>query len=180
MYNDENLKELGIYKSNLKKHKAAEVGNIFSFGTTKTDDMELYYTDEEGKRQSVHLGSYGIGVTRLMGVIVEHFADGKGLVWPEAVSPFKVYLAQLGNDEAVADACQDLYDELNKKGIDVFWDDRDVRPGQKFGDADLYGFPYRVVVSNKTMQDNNYEVKGRTSQEAKLLNKKELIMLLAN
>lgn len=180
MYTDENLKELNLDKEKLVKLKAAEVGNIFSFGTSKTDELELYFTGENGERQSVYLGSYGIGVTRLMGVIVEHFADDKGLVWPEAVSPFKVYLAQLGNDEGVAKACQSLYDEINDKGIEAFWDDRDIRPGQKFGDADLYGFPYRIVVSNKTVQNNNYEVKKRTEADAEMLNKEELFTLLAN
>lgn len=176
---DEVLQEMGLKRDELTKVKSAEVGNIFNFGTAKCDDMGLFVTDENGNQTSVYLGSYGIGITRLMGVIAEHFADEKGLVWPENVAPFKVFLAQLGNDDVVTKASQKLYDDLNKQGIEVFWDDRDARPGEKFGDADLYGIPYRVVASPKTVAADKYELKSRTSTDPKLVSYDELLKLLS-
>jgi prolyl-tRNA synthetase len=170
--------ELGISRDELEQVKTAEVGNIFNFGTQKTDEMGLHFTDETGERKSLYIGSYGIGITRAVGVIAEKLSDEKGLVWPESVTPFTVFLAQLGNDDSVVSASQKLYDELNSKGVTVFWDDRDVRPGEKFGDADLYGFPYRVVVSQKTIEAGNFELKRRTETEAKMVSYDELIKTL--
>jgi prolyl-tRNA synthetase len=176
---DEVLADLGVKRDELTKVKSAEVGNIFNFGTTKCDDMNLYTTDEEGKKTSVYLGSYGIGVTRLMGVIAEHFSDDKGLVWPESVAPFKVYLVQIGNSTEVVDAAQKMYTDLQENGVTVFWDDRDARPGDKFADADLYGIPTRVVVSEKTLASGEYEVKKRTSSTAEFMSSDDLMTLVA-
>lgn len=178
VYNDEALAELGIEKTGLEKVKAAEVGNIFSFGTEKCEQLGLYFTDEDGADKPVVLGSYGIGVTRLMGVIAEHFADEKGLVWPAIVAPVKVYLARLGDNEAVVKQADEIYDLLNKGGISVLYDDRDVRPGQKFADADLMGIPYRVIVSDKTVDANTYEFKARQSDESNQLNIDNLLKAL--
>lgn len=179
VYDDESLKKLGLKKEDLKKVKAAEVGNIFNFGTQKCDDMGLYATDEQGNKQSIYLGSYGIGVTRLMGVIAEHFADDKGLVWPENIAPFVVYLARLGDDEQVVKAADELYEELQSKGIEVLYDDRDVRPGEKFADADLLGIPHRVVISAKTTSQDKVEYKKRTEDDSKLVNKNDLFKMFA-
>jgi prolyl-tRNA synthetase len=176
---EESLKKLGLKREDLEEVKAAEVGNIFNFGTQKCDDMGLYVTDEKGNKASVYLGSYGIGVTRLMGVIAEHFSDEKGLVWPDNIAPAKVYLARLGEDESVVKAADELYEELEKQGIAVLYDDRDVRPGEKFADADLIGIPHRVVISTKTLEANKIEYKQRSNQESKLIPKEELIKLLA-
>ncbi|MBP7820974.1 prolyl-tRNA synthetase [Candidatus Saccharibacteria bacterium] len=177
---DEVLKDLGVSRQDLIKTKSAEVGNIFNFGTSKCDDMKLFATNEKGESVSVFLGSYGIGVTRLMGVVTEHFSDEKGLVWPEEIAPFKVFLAQLGTDNNVVDEAKDLYEILTANGVEVFWDDRDVRPGEKFGDADIYGIPYRIVVSKKTLESGKYEVKKRTENESQMLGKQDLIKLLAS
>ena len=177
---DDVLAEMGLKRSDLTKVKSAEVGNIFNFGTSKCDDMGLYVTDADGKQVSVYLGSYGIGVTRLMGVIAEHFADDRGLVWPENVAPFKVFIAQLGADKTVKDASQKLYDDLTAAGVEVFWDDRDARPGEKFGDADLYGIPYRIVVSQKTVENKVFEVKKRTADQAEMLSHDQLIKLVTS
>lgn len=174
------IKELGIKREDLQPVKTAEVGNIFNFGSQKTDEMGLYYTDESGERKSLYIGSYGIGITRAVGVIAEKLSDDKGLVWPESVAPFKVYIAQLGNDKDVVKISQDLYDELSSKDIEVLWDDRDLRPGEKFADADLYGIPYRVVVSAKTVAGKKFEVKKRTESEAQMLSKDALVNMLAN
>jgi prolyl-tRNA synthetase len=175
---DENLKSLGIKRDELKEVKSAEVGNIFNFGTQKSADMDFSFTNEAGEKQLVHLGSYGIGISRVMGVIVEKFADDRGIVWPTNIAPFKVYLARLGNDEAVINAADALYDDLQSSGITVLYDDRDVRPGEKFADADLLGMPYRLVVSNKTVEQNKVELKNRQESDSKLVTVEELKDLL--
>lgn len=166
---DDAVKELGISRDELEKVKTAEVGNIFNFGTQKTDEMGLYYADETGQQQSLHIGSYGIGVTRVMGVVAEKFADERGLVWPSAIAPFQVYLVQIGTEPEVVKAAQSLYDTLRGQGITVLYDDSDKRPGEKFVDADLLGMPHRVVVSAKTIEADKVEYKNRTSQDSELL-----------
>ena len=179
VYSDEIISRLSLDKKNLKKVKTAEVGNIFSFGIAKSKQLDLKFTNKEGKEEYVVLGSYGIGITRLMGVIVELFSDEKGMMWPESISPYKLYLAQLGQDKAVLDAAKRLYEILIKNNVEVFWDDRDARPGEKFSDADLYGFPYRIVVSQNTVKANEYEVKKRNENEAHHFTIDELLNLLA-
>ena len=174
VYNDEALAELGLSKEGLEKTKAAEVGNIFSFGTDKSEKLDLKFTDEDGQEKYVVLGSYGIGITRLMGVIAEHFADDKGLVWPESVAPARIYIASLGDSEAVKKQADSLYDELIKSGIEVILDDRDVRPGQKFADAELMGIPSRIVISDKTVASESFELKSRTSDQVEQLSLSEL------
>ena len=178
--NEESLKKLGITRDELEEVKSAEVGNIFNFGTQKSEDMDFAFTNENGERQFVHLGSYGIGITRVMGVVVEKFADDRGMVWPEEIAPARVYLARLGDKSDVVKAADELYDELTKKGIEVLYDDRDARPGEKFADADLYGIPYRVVVSDKLAADNKYELKARTSADLQQLAKADLLAKLGN
>lgn len=176
---EEALKELGVTREELEPVKTAEVGNIFNFGTQKSEDMDFTFTNEAGERQYVHLGSYGIGITRVMGVVVEKFADDKGIVWPEAIAPAKVYVAVLGQNEDTRKAADELYAELQNKGIEVIYDDRDARPGEKFADADLLGIPYRIVVSDKLVAQEKYELKARTSDEIELLSKSELLAKLA-
>jgi len=168
---DDATTELGIDKSTLSPVKSAEVGNIFKFGTEKSEKMGIYFTAADGTQQPIYLASYGVGVTRVMGVLVEKFADDKGLVWPEAVAPFHVYLATIGDVAEQADA---LYDELSQKGIDVLYDDRDVRPGEKFTDADLLGIPHRIVLSPRLLEQGAIEYKARTSDEASILTHGEL------
>jgi prolyl-tRNA synthetase len=176
---DDAVQELGIQRDELEKVKTAEVGNIFNFGAAKTDEIGLKFAGQDGSPSSIFMGSYGIGITRVMGVIVEKLADEHGIVWPEAVAPAKVYLARLGTDTAVVAAADELYNQLTKSGVGVLYDDRDeVRPGEKFADADLMGIPYRLVISNKTIAADSYEVKRRTEAEAKIVTKTELLNLL--
>lgn len=178
---EESLKNLGISRDELEEVKSSEVGNIFNFGTEKSEQMDFGFTDHAGGRQFVHLGSYGIGITRLMGVIVEKFADGRGIVWPESVAPALVYIARLGEDEAVVKAADALYGTLTSTGVLVLYDDRDNRAGEKFADADLMGIPYRVVISPKTVQAEGsgqygkVEVKARQGTEAVLMTHDELL-----
>jgi prolyl-tRNA synthetase len=172
---DDATKEIGVEKETLKPVKSAEVGNIFKFGTEKSEKLNVYFTDEDGKQKPVYLASYGVGVTRVMGVIVEKMSDEKGIVWPENIAPTRVYLAPIGASTEVTKAADELYAELTKQGIETLYDDRDVRPGEKFADADLMGIPYRVVISDKTLKENKIEVKKRTETEVKLMKKDEFI-----
>lgn len=171
---DEVVTQLGLKKDDLEEVKASEVGNIFSFGTTKSEQMGLHFTDEQGNAKPVVLGSYGIGVTRLMGVITEHMADDKGLVWPTNLAPFKVYLCRIGDDDKLIKTADELYAKLSSKGIDVLYDDRDERPGEVFADAELIGIPYRIVVSAKSLDAGGYELKGRLSQETSVVGHEDL------
>lgn len=172
---DDAVKELGIHPDELEKVKTAEVGNIFNFGTQKTDEMGLYYVDAEDKQRSLHIGSYGIGITRVMGVIAEKMSDDKGLVWPESIAPFQVSLVSIGEVDTEAEK---LYNTLQERGVEVLWDDRAARPGEKFADADLMGIPWRIVVSEKTLAENKVELKARTSDETNLLTVDEVLARL--
>lgn len=170
---DDAVKELGIDRSELEEVKTAEVGNIFNFGTQKTDEMGLYYTDSEGKQQSLYIGSYGIGITRVMGVVVEKMADEKGMVWPASIAPFAVYLVSIG--EKGSTEADKLYEELTAKGIEVLYDDRDVRPGEKFADAELMGIPVRVTVSDRLVEAGEFEYTERASGETRTLTHETLL-----
>lgn len=172
VYNDEVLADVGVSKEELVEKKAVEVGNIFTLGTKFSEALDLKYTDEKGDEQLVFMGSYGIGPSRLMGLIAELFADEKGLVWPENIAPAKIYLVSIGDAQEKA---QNLYENLQLAGAEVLWDDRDVRPGEKFADADLMGLPWRVVISDKTIEQGKVELKARSSEETELLTAEELI-----
>lgn len=154
---------------------ASEVGNIFPLGTKFTSAFKYTYRDENGQEQLVHMASYGIGTSRIMGVLVEKFHDDRGIIWPEAVAPFAVYLAALskGEDE-VADRAANVYEQLTQAGISVLYDDRPAAsPGEKLSDADLLGIPWRVVVSKKTGEQ--IELKRRNEQETKMMSVEEFI-----
>ena len=172
VYTDEILEEFGVTRDEMEEVKAVEVGNIFTLSTRYSEPFELNFTDENGESKPVFMGSYGIGPSRVMGLIAEHFADDKGLVWPEAVAPFKVYLVSIGDVATEADA---LYDKLTSKGIEVLYDDRDERAGAKFADAELLGIPYRVTVSARLVADQKFELTPRISGESELLTGEELL-----
>jgi prolyl-tRNA synthetase len=178
VYNDDVLKQLGLDKANMEELKASEVGNIFSFGSTKSEQLKLYFTDQQGNEKPVILGSYGIGVTRLMGVIAEVFADSKGLIWPESIAPAKVHLIRLGDSAEVTRQADELYDSLTSQHIEVIYDDRNTRAGEMFADADLIGVPNRVVVSEKTVASSSFEWKTRTADQAEQISKQKLLNLL--
>lgn len=180
VYTDDVLADLGVAKDELVEKTAVEVGNIFTLGTKYSSALELNYTDETGAVQPVFMGSYGIGPSRLMGLIAEHFADDKGLVWPVNVAPAKVYLVRIGDKPAVVEQADTLYEQLTKDGTEVLYDDRDLRPGEKFADADLMGIPHRVVISDKTVESGQYEYKKRTETEPQLLSRDELAKALGS
>jgi prolyl-tRNA synthetase len=178
VYSDEVLHDLGLHKKDLVQKKAVEVGNIFSLGTKFSEPFELTYLDEKGEKKPVIMGSYGIGLGRLMGTIVEVLGDNNGIVWPEAVAPFKVHLVYLPGKEVKAkEYAEELYTKLTQKGIEVLFDDRDARAGEKFADSDLIGLPYRVVVSDKTLAGGKLEMKVRKNGEVKMISESELFDL---
>ncbi len=178
IFNDETLAKMNLQKTDFELKKAAEIGNIFTFGTKKCEELGLYFNDEKGERKPVFLGSYGIGITRLVGVITEAFSDNKGIVWPRAASPFAVHLVRLGNSDATLKYADDLYTNLQKRGVEVLYDDRDLRPGEKFADSDLIGIPVRFVVSDKTVAGGMVEVKMRTSTDAQVCSIEEALKML--
>lgn len=178
VYTDENLKKLGIEKSELVEKKAVEVGNIFHLGTRFSDAIGLKYKDESGNEHPVVMGSYGIGPTRLLGTIIEVLSDEKGIVWPKEVSPFHVHLVRLGVNEKTVAYADKLYSDLKNAGVEVLYDDRDLRPGEKFADSDLIGIPVRFVVSDKTVEQDKVEVKYRTKAESEMMSVEEALSML--
>ena len=163
------LADLGVSRDELSETKAAEVANIFKLKFKYSEPLELKYIDEENKQKTVYMGCYGIGVSRLMGVIAEKFADEKGLVWPESVAPFKYYLVGIGEKG------QEVAEEFYKGREDeVLFDDRNLRVGEKFADAELLGIPTRIVISDKTLADGVAEITDRKSGETKLIEINEL------
>jgi len=160
--NDEVLADLGLKRENLVEKKSIEVGNIFSLGTRFSVPLGLTYKNEKGESLPVIMGSYGIGPARVMGTIAEVLSDDLGLVWPESVAPFQVHLLSLGADEKATE----IYEMLTKAGIEVLYDDRDMRAGEKFAESDLLGIPYRVVVGKRSVESGKAEVKKRTEKES--------------
>lgn len=159
---DTRLADTDIDKDKLAERRAIEVGNIFPLESKYTDALGVFYTDADGKQQKLIAGCYGIGVSRLVGALAEHFSDEKGLVWPAEVAPFRYYLVVLGGKDATV-AAEKLYTSLGEDA--VLFDDRvDVSAGAKFTDAELIGCPIRLVVSDKTLAANEVEVKSRSDK----------------
>ncbi len=157
----------------LVKKKAIEVGNIFPLKTKFSDSFDLKYTDKDGKNKQIIMGCYGIGLTRLMGAVVEVYNDKDGIKWPESLTPFDVHLVSLGNNEDIIKQADKVYDELVKAGVDVLYDDRDESPGKKLKDSDLIGISTRLIVGNKT--EGKVEYKLRNSDKAEIITIAEAI-----
>ena len=179
VYTDDVLDSVGLKKDSLVEQRAVEVGNIFSLGTRFSEPFDLSYTDEAGEKKMVIMGSYGIGLGRLMGTVVEVLSDDKGIIWPEEIAPYKVHLLSLGDKENVTAEANALYQKLLSEKIEVLFDDRtDVSAGEKFADADLLGIPYRVVVSERSIKDGGVEIKKRTEAKGQVITNDELLNLL--
>jgi len=159
-----------------KQISASEVGNIFKLQHKYSTNFNLKFTGQDGQQNLVYMGCYGIGTSRLMGVIVEKFHDEKGIMWPEAVAPFKVHLISLKGGEEQAEK---LYNDLLTAGIEVLYDDRAASAGVKFADSDLIGIPYRVVVSSRTLEKNSVELKKRSESEFSLVEIGAIVSWLA-
>jgi prolyl-tRNA synthetase len=178
VYTDEVIEDLGLKKKDLVEKRAVEVGNIFSLGTRFSTPFNLKYKDENGREKLVVMGSYGIGLGRLMGTVVEVLSDDKGIIWPESIAPFKVHLLALGDDKMVLGEANKIYESLLRTGIEVLFDDRaDVSAGEKFSDADLLGIPWRAVVSARSLKEGGLEIKKRTEEKGKIVSLEELLKI---
>ena len=162
--NEETMQDLGVKREDLQEETAAEVGNIFKLKLKYSEPLGLKYIDQDNKPQAVYMGCYGIGISRLMGVIAEKFADDKGLIWPAEIAPFKYHLIAIG--EAGARRAEELY---RRHEDSILYDDRDIRTGEKFADADLIGLPYRVVISDRSLAEGGFEMTDRKTGQSSLI-----------
>lgn len=173
IFNAEVLADLGAKKSDFSSSRASEVGNIFTLGSKFSEPLGLTYVDQDGSKRPIFMGCYGIGVSRVMGVIVEKYADDKGIIWPEQIAPYKYYLIGIGERGTK------IAEQLHAQNPDlIMFDDRDLRPGSKFADAELIGIPNRVIVSDKTLDQNSVEITNRKTGESKSLTIEQLQSIL--
>ena len=157
-------------KSELSSARGLEVGHIFKLGTFISEKMQAFFLDKEGVSRPIIMGSYGIGLGRLLAAIVEQSHDDKGIIWPLSVAPYQAYLCPLLLDNpVVATAAEKVYQELEKEGVEVLFDDRNESPGVKFNDADLLGIPLRLTLSPRTLKSQSIEMKWREEKETQLL-----------
>jgi prolyl-tRNA synthetase len=160
--------------------RGIEVGQIFYFGTKYSVPMKASVTGADGADKPVHSGSYGVGVSRLVGAIIEASHDDAGIKWPESVAPFKVGLLNLKQGDSATDAaCEELYRELHARGVDVLYDDTDERAGAKFATVDLIGLPWQVIVGPKGLADGKVELKRRSDGSRELVSPADVLARLA-
>ena len=151
-----------VSNENQTKSKGIEVGHIFSFGTKYSEAMKANVLNKDGKQATVFMGSYGIGISRLVGAIIESSNDEKGIIWPKSVSPYDIGIINLKQkDDDITSISDDVYEKLMSAGFDVLYDDKDDNPGVKFSRMDLIGLPYQVIIGNKSKSDSILEVKNR-------------------
>ncbi len=164
-------------KGKLNFINGIEIGHIFQLGTRYTKAMDITFADGEGKKQHVIMGTYGIGISRVIAATVEQINDDKGLIWPKNIAPFQVHLLgiNLDKDEAVASQAHDLYLELQKSGIEVLFDDRKASAGNKFADSDLMGIPLRLTISSRSLENGGFEWKDRTAEDSEIVAKEDVI-----
>ncbi len=161
--------------------RGIEVGHVFKLGTKYSESFEATYLTEQGQSQTMIMGCYGIGVSRTLQAVIEQSHDANGIIWPISVAPFTVAILQLdAQDAALCEAVNQLEKELKANGIDVIIDDRDERPGVKFKDSDLIGFPIRIVAGSKALAKGGFEVKGRTDAEAQIVPPAEVLAYVRN
>jgi prolyl-tRNA synthetase len=164
----------------LKIARGIEVGHIFQLGTKYSDSMGATIQDQDGKDRKMTMGCYGIGITRIVGAAIEQNHDDNGIIWPEPLAPFDVVLVpiNLQRSETVREAAEGLYAELQGMGFEVLFDDRDVRPGVKFADAELIGIPHRVVLSERGLAVGDLEYRHRRDTESRDLKRAAVLELL--
>lgn len=182
-FNKEIISEEDQKSGKFEVKNAVEVGNIFPLATKYTDAFDYKYIDSDGKEKPIIMGCYGIGISRLMGVLVEIFSDEKGMIWPKSVAPFQIYLMAIGKDDAVYEKADELYVQMKERGIEVFYDDRTdkkIGTGQKFVDHELMGIPLRVVISEKLLEEGMVEVMKREDGQIWKLPLEEVISQFLN
>ncbi len=162
----------------LVEKSSIEVGHTFKLGTKYSRAFNLYFRDKKGKKREVIMGCYGIGVGRLMATIIEINHDEKGIIWPKEIAPFQVHLIQI-EAPGVKKAAEKLYQDLQKAKLEVLYDDRiDKTPGEKFAESDLIGIPYRIVISERTLEKNSVEIKERAKNKNRLIKTENLSQFL--
>lgn len=175
VYTDEALTSLGLDKNSLVKKKSIEVGNIFPLGTRYAEALGLYFNDENGEKKPVVMGSYGIGIPRLMGTVVELLSDQKGIVWPESIAPFQLHLILVNTkDEEQKSLATDLYQKLSAHNIEVLFDDREIQAGEKFADSDLIGIPHRITIGKRALESGLFEYTDRKTGAVKEISEEEI------
>lgn len=173
VFNDEVIESLGLQKEELVEKKAIEVGNIFTLGTKFSEPFDLKYKNEKGEDKMVFMGCYGIGLGRVLGTIVETLCDDKGVIWPAEVAPFKYHIIEIVSEKKeVKEMAEKIYKKLGEEN--VLYDDRDLRAGEKFADADLLGMPYQIIVSEKNIASGKLEIKNRKTSETKMVSEEEI------
>lgn len=155
--------------ASLELFRGIEVGHIFKLGTKYSSAMGCEYLDEDGERKPMIMGCYGLGIGRTVAAAIEQGNDEDGIIWPVPLAPFEVIITAIGNDDEVRAASETIYEQLVGEGVDVLLDDRDERPGVKFKDADLIGFPIRVAIGKKSLADRNVELSTRREREKRLV-----------
>ncbi len=165
-----------IANEDVQSGKGIEVGHIFQFGTKYSGPMGASVTTPDGDQVPVEMGSYGIGVSRLVGAIIEANHDDKGIIWPVSVAPFKVVIINMRtNDETCTSVCDDLYGQLSDAGVEVLYDDRDERAGVKFADAELIGIPWQVVIGPRGVKEGIVELRSRSGGDPENLAPADLL-----
>ena len=160
--------------------RGIEVGHIFQLGDKYSKALNATVLDQNGKATVMQMGCYGIGVTRVVAAAIEQRNDDAGIIWPKAIAPFTVSIIPMnyGKSELVKETTDKLYDELMALGVDVLLEDRNVRPGEAFSDHELIGIPYRVVIGDRTLKNNEVEFKARTDEEATMVPVADIVEFL--
>jgi prolyl-tRNA synthetase len=170
-----------VSKDNQVTGRGIEVGHIFSFGDKYSDPMKASIIRNDGKMSNVYMGSYGIGVSRLVAAIIETSNDEKGIIWPTSVAPFLVNIINLKNkDDNCMDKCIEIHNDLEKSGIDCIIDDRDESAGKKFSDSDLVGFPITLVVGPRELKNGNVEIRFRREGNNQIIPFNNVLKIIKN
>ncbi len=176
-YTPEILKDFNLTDEKFDEHKSIEVGDIYKLGTKYSEALGLTYTNEKGNKEFVDMGSYGIGVSRLMGTIVETQSDDAGIVWPKEVAPYHAHLVLLSKDADKSCEADKLYKQLQENSIEVLFDDRDETPGVKLKDSDLLGIPLRIIIGNKSDM-KTIEIKHRNSDKVEMVPTTDIVQFI--
>ena len=174
---DEYEKKQDLGENKLIKTKGIEIGHIFYFGTKYSEKLGAYVLDEKGEKNNIEMGSYGIGISRLVAAVIESSHDDKGIIWPKSISPFDIGLINLNiKNKDLTKASDDIYDYLKKNNIDVLYDNSSERPGEKFANMDLIGLPFQIILGEKSLKEKCFELKNRkTNKIIKIKNTNEIL-----
>lgn len=176
---DDAAEEIDIDKDELNPVTSAEVGNIFKFGTEKSEKMDVNFVNQDNQKKPIYLASYGIGITRIMGVIAEKFSDDNGLIWPKNISPYDAHLISLVHEKEERNKTNKIYKKLKQSDLEILYDDRrEAQAGEKFADSDLIGIPLRIIISDSNLEKGKAEIETRAKQETNYVDLENLVSYL--